>query len=1811
RAQLTDSTRLHRLKLLLTNYALISSAQARDLDSAAMDMLRAAGEASVEGEMADFARRRGGGGGGGGALGGVLGGVKVSGSERSLKMDEGAFAALEEVGAGQNGQNGQGQGHNQPPIPPVRATVFRSVPSSPSPFSADPNPPLSMSLVPADPPALADPVAGTGGVALEVQDLMDRSLEKIAIEVGVGVGAGRAGMGQGQGLAQAQASVNGAGNAVGGTQQAGISATSPSPGPSRSPSPSPGPQPTPVPVPAPAATTTTTATNSTSISVASSTRPPSGPIAAAGIVPFTSPGPASAFTPPTASVSTRPASVAHGDASPWHDMAPRPASVHHGGSGGTHGSGGAGSGNAGIGIGFGARTGTGTGTGMGMGMGTGLLEERDEERRVGMEEERVVGGLGGSGSGYTPAAPVVPEIAIGTAAVMAPQLSPELASQPLPRLPHLPQPGHTPVPYSQSPPSSYAAFPPTVADGSSVGAPNNYNSPESPSSSWPHDRPWAPDAGGPGGVGSPSRRTSASMESRYGSEVRSVAAGSLGPNGVVGSVPSPSIVESQLRKSRAGSFSSGLAKLTGRGTADRERKEKEKEEKRERQEKQERERKELQERLEKEKKEIQERRGREEAMSMQSDDKKFFKFPKFRLRGLSSAGRSSKSIAQTPTNAFPEPASSPAALPPTQPAPPPNLAALSGPAPEYDADGYRVRPSTFNDPFATPSTEAFDDSDEEEESRRRQRKLKVEIKETAVDGEEEDVSKVLQGMAKKMGSVGPEGPAPIQGGLMTPPVPARRRGEPRRTHTQHSRAPTDATGGTSPAPSSFRGADGLATPSFTMTAPPSFRFDSSPFSANADSDAPSTVGEEHEQDRDDEKVETRGEGEGTRKVGRIHEEQGRFDDGTHSEHQNGEGHASSEYHKSVDDHHDRTGSHEAVHDPPRARSEDVLETKSQLLNNSISRPNLPSPLRLVSSSPTSAVASVSLPQISAGGSPVAVPKMRIRVHVTETINAMSAGGHVNKILVTGEVSVGVVAVEGGLANFLATASKRRRSDPPIFRLKISNPEYLERIIANEQFLTVAEYGPSSAPSTPISGVVSFHSGEWDCDAASLAQVSLSSNPETSADEEDITQNQLVPLIKYQVRIDDDAKHEFAPLVVRPLWKTAVEHTDLLVGYNYSGRSRLATLGGGATLSNVEVMVTVGGSAPIGNARMKPLGLWNAEKRALLWRVPDSSGEDTTEDNGPLKLLARFETPEASEEPGCTPGTVVVRFTCSSALVSGIDVNASDVEDIDTQRVEVDVVEIGSDPKMGFEKKRTRAESANLDSISGDGERTTKKPRSGKGNVATSEVTKLATIKTGRTPKASPSAKDAVSQSKSAPSEPETEDETRNSSLSRESKAKRGKSKTTALKVDLERLFRRLLKRAKSFETRKCVKNMRVAREKIVQIKSVETVDAKVLSTKTKILERLEREFEDCKRLTVDILLPPLMAHAREHPSFKLLHNTPPPAPETTETPSPNPLLESIVAKRILSSKVVAAGIEAALTGKKESGEKSGEKTKVPTSKDASKASKSDVVASEDDANGGDDGNASDAPSLSSLPSYSSMLVGSSDEDSDSGSDPPPVDDWMDEDDNTGVWGQEANLKVEDSDNEDKVAKSKKKLKTDAGRGRTLKQESKAKLAVALKSSDVSSSKSPQKRPATADSVLKGGKKKNRMGQRARRLEYERLYGENAKLKPLPPKQQSTNAKVSESTVGTRGVDAPSKHDRKLKSYVSDVGLNSKVERKQGSTLKPAVTQANLDASKPVTFEVPADIHPSWKAKLEQKKAEEARKALAGTAKKIVFDDEED
>jgi hypothetical protein len=218
----------------------------------------------------------------------------------------------------------------------------------------------------------------------------------------------------------------------------------------------------------------------------------------------------------------------------------------------------------------------------------------------------------------------------------------------------------------------------------------------------------------------------------------------------------------------------------------------------------------------------------------------------------------------------------------------------------------------------------------------------------------------------------------------------------------------------------------------------------------------------------------------------------------------------------------------------------------------------------------------------------------LRASISETVNIMTKGGEVTKILVTGEISIKY--------HF---PTIRDHSHP--IRIRIKNFETLEK----------------SAPNTSYIRPVPDCVGQYDIDTGLLSLAGGTS----------------VVIMKYQARINPESRNAYVPLHVILHWKCEPNLTSLALSYQVNPECKLT-----GNLSELSFVVPVDGQ--VGSVQSKPSGVWSVEKQRMYWQVDD--GIDLSTPSEQKRILARFETEKASN-----PAPAAVMFLCKGQLLSDI------------------------------------------------------------------------------------------------------------------------------------------------------------------------------------------------------------------------------------------------------------------------------------------------------------------------------------------------------------------------------------------------------------------------------------------------------------------------------------------------------------------------------------------------------------------------------
>ncbi|KAJ9115462.1 hypothetical protein QFC22_005220 [Naganishia vaughanmartiniae] len=244
----------------------------------------------------------------------------------------------------------------------------------------------------------------------------------------------------------------------------------------------------------------------------------------------------------------------------------------------------------------------------------------------------------------------------------------------------------------------------------------------------------------------------------------------------------------------------------------------------------------------------------------------------------------------------------------------------------------------------------------------------------------------------------------------------------------------------------------------------------------------------------------------------------------------------------------------------------------------------------------------------------------LRASFTETVNAVLTSAGVQRIMITGEISLTLRDAHlGGLDT----------STP--LHIRLNAFEQLEKVAPNPKYL-------SQVPNVP---------GEYLLDLDTLAHITSAAAP-----------NARPPILfKYQVHIGDGKAGEWAPLEIMPQWKPMKGETRLVLTYgvNTRGRlaSRIASMKTDGPIALQDLTLTVGLSgAPVTTVQAKPAGgTWQPERRKITWTLPDLPlGASATPSEG--KIVARFIT--EGEEFG-QPDQVTAQWRVSGTLSTGLDI----------------------------------------------------------------------------------------------------------------------------------------------------------------------------------------------------------------------------------------------------------------------------------------------------------------------------------------------------------------------------------------------------------------------------------------------------------------------------------------------------------------------------------------------------------------------------
>jgi hypothetical protein len=235
----------------------------------------------------------------------------------------------------------------------------------------------------------------------------------------------------------------------------------------------------------------------------------------------------------------------------------------------------------------------------------------------------------------------------------------------------------------------------------------------------------------------------------------------------------------------------------------------------------------------------------------------------------------------------------------------------------------------------------------------------------------------------------------------------------------------------------------------------------------------------------------------------------------------------------------------------------------------------------------------------------------IRVSVTETVHVLAKGGTVDRVMVTGEISLLVRDVNP--------------SSP--LRLRIGHHQGLEKSAPNAQYL-------KAVPNVP---------GEYTIDIQAFSVLSSSASP--------------VVAFKYQSHVEQEHASGYIPIEIKPVWRCSPTRTDLLLQYGPNPASKFASpfepassatssslSPSSLTLEDVSFIVPV--TSHVNAVQSKPEGIWSPEKRRLLWKVGDVSLENGNAESN--KAVARFSVNDESR-----PQPIAVKWRMAGRLVTDL------------------------------------------------------------------------------------------------------------------------------------------------------------------------------------------------------------------------------------------------------------------------------------------------------------------------------------------------------------------------------------------------------------------------------------------------------------------------------------------------------------------------------------------------------------------------------
>ncbi|MBN3306514.1 FCHO1 protein, partial [Amia calva] len=277
-------------------------------------------------------------------------------------------------------------------------------------------------------------------------------------------------------------------------------------------------------------------------------------------------------------------------------------------------------------------------------------------------------------------------------------------------------------------------------------------------------------------------------------------------------------------------------------------------------------------------------------------------------------------------------------------------------------------------------------------------------------------------------------------------------------------------------------------------------------------------------------------------------------------------------------------------------------------------------LSLVHSLCLSPSCSLSRSGLSRGPSPISLSTQEawpVAAAITEYINAYFKGGEHNRCLVkiTGDLTMSFPA---GITRIFTA-----NPNAPVLSFRLVNIARVDHFLPNQKLLY-------SDPSQSDPDTRDFW---FNMQALNLhLQREAELNPQASY--------YNVGLLKYQVSSQDPG---CAPLLLSAECQSSGTVTRVSLDYHCCPATATAS-----QLSSVQVVLPLEDSAT--DVQCQPPGVWNAEERRLLWKLPNIS--PTADSKGSGTLCASWQCREVPRGP---PPSMGVQFVGSGASLSGLDI----------------------------------------------------------------------------------------------------------------------------------------------------------------------------------------------------------------------------------------------------------------------------------------------------------------------------------------------------------------------------------------------------------------------------------------------------------------------------------------------------------------------------------------------------------------------------